>query len=195
MYVRRSNEERSETTRSQLVRAARRLFAEQGYAATQITQVAREAQVSTGALYHHWATKQDLLAAVVSALHLELATRIADSTDPEASPLERFEHAGRIFLRRCADRDVGRIMLVDGPAVLGQVWDRLDRRWWLGPTEALLTQAADAGEIVSEDPELLAVALLGVLSALGRRIAEQPDAVDDASISRVLRSTIPVRRA
>lgn len=43
-----------------------------------------------------------------------------------------------MFLRRCGDLEVGRILLVDGPEILGPVWEELEERWWLGPTEDLL---------------------------------------------------------
>lgn len=59
------------------------------------------------------------------------------------------------FLRRCTDRDVARILLTDGPAILGGAWDELDQRWWLGPSEDLLRQAMAEGSLVTADPHLL----------------------------------------
>ncbi len=195
MKVRRSNEERSRSTRTQLLDAARRLFADQGFTATSITQVAAAAQLSTGALYHHWSTKQELLAAVVSALHHDLAVEIAGCVPEGSSPLARFEYAASVFLRRCGERDVGRILLVDGPATLGAVWVELDQRWWLGPTEELLRHAIDDGELLAADPRLLATALLGSLTALGRSIAIHPDADELRAAQLVLRSIIDGLRA
>ncbi len=144
----------------QLLDAARGLFAQQGYTATSMAEVAAAAQLSTGALYHHWSTKRDLLAAVVSAIHRRLATEIAESVPGDAAALQRFEHAGLFFLHRCTDRDVARILLTDAPAILGPAWDELDQRWWLGPTEELLRQAMTEGTLVATDPRLLATALL-----------------------------------
>lgn len=91
--------------------------------------------------------------------------------------LQRFEHAGMMFLRRCSNPDVARILLVEAPAILGAAWDELDRRWWLGPTEELLRQAMAEGGLLAADPYLLARALLGSLTALGRAIAADPDIV------------------
>lgn len=195
MRERRSNQERSRSTRAQLVKAAWRLFAEQGFAATSITQVASQAQLSTGALYHHWSTKQELFAAVAAALHHKLALEISNSAPEGGSPLARFEHAASVFLRRCRDRDVGRILLLDGPAILGSLWEELDQRWWLGPTEDLLRQAIDDGELVAADPRLLATALLGSLTALGRTIATHPDAVAHRAAELVLHSLTDGLRA
>lgn len=190
MKVRRSNEERSRSTRTQLLDAARRLFAEQGFGATSITQVASASQLSTGALYHHWSTKQDLLASVVSAVHHDLAVETALGVPEGASPLASFEHAASVFLRRCGDHEVGRILLLDGPAALGSVWDELDRRWWLGPMEELLRQAIRGGELLAADPQLLATALLGSLTALGRAVASHSDTTETAADAQLLLRSI-----
>ena len=178
MSVRRTNAERSGSTRARLVGAARELFAEHGFADTSISRVADRAGVSTGAVYHHWRGKQELMAAVVSALHHDIAVEVVRGDPGEgSSALARFERASAVFLRRCADPDVGRTLLVEAPAVLGaQAWAELDRRWWQGPTEALLREAMDRREIGAGDPRLLAAALLGALTALGRGVAGDPAA-------------------
>jgi nitroreductase len=175
MCARRTNAERSAATRTQVIAAARALFTSEGYAATSMAQVARAAEVSTGALYHHWTTKVDLLAAVVSHLHREIAAEVQATTGRAESPRQRLDRAAAVFLRRCADRDVARILLVDGPAALGPRGDELDSRWWLGPTRELLRAA---GEL--SDPDLLAVALLGSLTALGREVGRGPRTPDAA---------------
>ena len=61
------NVARGEATRGQLISIARRLFAERGYEDTSIEAVLREAGVSRGSLYHHFAGKKDLFRAVKAA--------------------------------------------------------------------------------------------------------------------------------
>ncbi|HZZ47757.1 MAG TPA: helix-turn-helix domain-containing protein [Pseudonocardia sp.] len=174
----RTNEERSRTTRTRLIAAGRQLFAEQGYAATSMTQVARTAQLSTGALYHHWPTKPELLASVVDAIHHDLACEITREIARHApltrDPLARIQQAAEVFLARCATRDVAQILLVDGPSVLGATWIELDHRWWHAPTMELLDEAVDNGALVAADSALLASALLGSLTALGRAFSTDP---------------------
>lgn len=73
--------------------------------------------------------------------------------------------------------------------MLGPVWEELDQRWWLESTERLLSQAIEGGELATADPRLLATALLGSLTALGRTIATHPDtAVRRRDAELVLRS-------
>ncbi|HEY0812861.1 MAG TPA: TetR family transcriptional regulator [Pseudonocardia sp.] len=190
MSLRRTNADRSSSTRAHVIAASRSLFAAVGCADTSMAQIAAAAGVSTGALYHHWATKNELLAAVVSDLHREIAAEIRTATGARRSPLQRFEAAAAVFLRRCADRDVGRILLVEGPGILGDRWDELDRRWWLTPTEDLLNEAVAAGELTTENPRLLAMALLGSLTALGRHVARSSASDEHEVAFRALRDVI-----
>src|SRR5580704_2731055 len=66
-------------TRAALVAAGRRLFGDRGFAATSVEELAREARVTTGALYHHFPTKTALFEAVFEHVHDELLGRSADA--------------------------------------------------------------------------------------------------------------------
>src|ERR1700754_3581092 len=59
-------------TRAALVAAGRRLFGENGFRGTSVEDLAREARVTTGALYHHFPTKTALFEAVFLQAHTEL---------------------------------------------------------------------------------------------------------------------------
>jgi AcrR family transcriptional regulator len=186
MRVRRSNAERTATTRMQLIKAARRLFAEQGYSSTTLAAVARTAGLTTGALYHHWAGKEDLLADVVHDLYRDLARRIRTVVAPDDDPVDQLLQAGHTFLSLCADRATARLLLLDAPAALGyERWRAIDDRWWRAPTTRLLEQTRDqrASTDQSGDPESLAVALLGALAYLGHDVAmsDTPSSVPHAT--------------
>lgn len=114
---------------------------------------------------------------MVGSIHHDLAVEITEHTPRQPDSLARLQHAASVFLRRCADPDVAQILLIDGPAVLGATWDELDQRWWQGPTEDLLREAMGDGSLVVADPTLLAAALLGSLTALGRIVAAGPNTV------------------
>ena len=70
-------------TRGALVRAGRRLFGDNGFKATSVDDLAREARVTTGALYHHFPTKSDLFEAVFEQAHTDL---MAEATQPRTAP-------------------------------------------------------------------------------------------------------------
>ncbi|MEW2527115.1 helix-turn-helix domain-containing protein [Streptomyces sp. NPDC047071] len=106
MSPRRSNAERTEATRAQLIRTARQLFGDRGYSATTIAEIARSAGLTTGALYHHWPGKEALLVDVVHDIHRELAARIrsGESAGAMEDRVPEGGGAGRAVESREADR-------------------------------------------------------------------------------------------
>ena len=91
--VRTLKAEQAEATRAALVAAARTLFAERGYAAVGTEEIVRAAGVTRGALYHHFAGKQELFQAVYESVEQQLVEQIAASALAGASdPLLRLAH-------------------------------------------------------------------------------------------------------
>ncbi|MBU1305904.1 MAG: TetR/AcrR family transcriptional regulator [Alphaproteobacteria bacterium] len=124
MFVLRSSKtqaERREQTRRALIAAARNLFAEQGFAATSTPEIAAAAGVTRGALYHHFADKAALFAAVVAEEHLliDMAVNGVAAGEDEPGPIKVVLGCCNGFLDAMAEPGRRRIMLVDAPAVLG----------------------------------------------------------------------------
>lgn len=117
--ARRSNRERSETTRQALVVAARRLFVENGYAATSTPRIAAAAGMTRGALYHHFADKQDLFRAVVEAESRAVAGEIEAAAPPALDARQALVVGSEAFLEAMRVPGRTRLLLIDGPAVLG----------------------------------------------------------------------------
>ena len=80
--------EQSEATRAALLGAARPLFAERGYAAVATEEIVRAAGVTRGALYHHFAGKEDLFAAVYEEVEADLVAEIGQVAAVAADPLD-----------------------------------------------------------------------------------------------------------
>src|SRR6187551_2532021 len=151
---RRTQAERSESTRSTLIEAARALFAERGYADVGTEEIVRAAGLTRGALYHHFDGKRDLFEAVYERVEVELAERIAAGAlaSGAAAPLDAMRAGAEMFLRACTEPEAQRIALLDGPSVLG--WDRwreIAAEHGLGLIEASLKAAIEAGAI-SDQP-------------------------------------------
>lgn len=145
MQVRKSQEERRTHTRRALIAAARRLFAEKGYAGTGTPEIVAAAGVTRGALYHHFADKEALFAAVVEEEHLLMAMTINAATadsDEEPGPIRALISGGDAFLDAMQDPGRRQILLIDAPAVLGRAAvDAIDARHGL---QTLLTGLRDA---------------------------------------------------
>lgn len=125
---RRSNKERTETTRIALIDAARALFVEKGYAETGTPEIVAAAKVTRGALYHHFADKADLFRAVVLREATAVAQQIERDSQQTALGLAAFMAGAEAFFAAMAVEGRARVLLVDGPAVLGRdEMDRIDR--------------------------------------------------------------------
>ncbi|MFN3911875.1 TetR/AcrR family transcriptional regulator [Hyphomonas sp.] len=127
--VKRTTEQAAET-RETILAAARDLFTSTGYASTSVVDIAEKAGHSKGALFHHFEKKEDLFLAVWKTLQIEMDLQARDAaiasrsrTDPYAS----FLAGCRVYLEWSQRADYQRIVLIDGPAVLGmERWHKLD---------------------------------------------------------------------
>lgn len=172
----RTQAERSESTRTALLAAARELFAERGYAAVGTEEIVRAAGVTRGALYHHFEDKRDLLRSVYEELEVELVAAVGESEIAGASVLETLSAGAGVFLDRCLEPEVQRIVLLDAPAVLGwEEWREIGARYGLGLIEALLRAGIESGEIRDQPVEPLAHALLGALDEIAMLVARADD--------------------
>jgi len=143
----RSQLSRSAATRAALVGAARPLFAAQGFGGVGTETIVRAAGVSRGALYHQFADKTELFAAVYEAIEEDIVTRLEETIAAARTtdPIEVMSLGADAWLEACAEPEVQRVVLLDGPAVLGwQRWREIDEQN-LGWIKAALTYAAAAG--------------------------------------------------
>lgn len=190
MNVKRTQAERTEATRDALIEAARTLFADRGYAAVGTEEIVRAAGVTRGALYHHFGGKRDLFEAVYERIEVELAQRIADGAlnAGVTAPLEAMRAGAEMFLRAATEPEAQRIVLLDGPAVLG--WDRwreIAAEHGLGLIEATLQAAIEAGAIAEQPVRPLAHVLMGALDEAAMLVAraENPERMR-AEVGRTL---------
>lgn len=180
-----------EQTRRTLLHESRRLFATKGYAAVGLSEIVAAAGVTKGALYHSFDSKLALFRAVLADVQNEVGARVAAAADAEPDPWTQLVTGCETFLTTCTTPDIQRIMLIDGPAVLGwQEWRALDETAsarHLG--EALTTLVAD-GVIPPQPIPPLTHLLSGAMNeaALWLATAPGPDALSDtlATLRRIL---------
>jgi len=172
----RSREEEARATRERLVDTALELFSESGYAAVGTEEIVRRAELTRGALYHHFSDKRDLFRAVHERVEQELVGRIAASMDGVTDPWEVLVTGTRAFLDACEDPAVKRIALTDAPAVLGWAeWREIDERYGLGLMKAALGGAMEAGVLRRAPLDALSHLMLGALSEAAFVIANAED--------------------
>jgi AcrR family transcriptional regulator len=176
-------------TRTALISAGRRLFGRQGFAGTSVEDLAREARVTTGALYHHFPTKKALFENVFEVVHAQLLETSARAGEGAFDSVDFIARALDAFLDAVLDPEVQRIIVTDAPAVLGQErFIDLDERHSLGPMVASLEVAKANGELILENPDMVARLLFGALTRGAMLIAgsEEPQSTRD-QVSQAIR--------
>jgi AcrR family transcriptional regulator len=166
--------EHAADTRTALIAAARRLFAAHGFDGTGTEQIVADARVTRGALYHHFRDKADLFRAVMADAAASVATQLIDeqlASDAESALTEIREGVGA-FLDVCVGGDFQRIVLVDGPRVLGSdTWEELVDRYGRGLLEEWLQRCVEAQEISPVPVRPLARLLIAMLTEASLEIA------------------------
>lgn len=158
----RTQRERSEATIASLLKAARRLFVERGYAETTLDQVAAAAGVTKGAVYHHFSGKRDLFRAVYEREQRSLAEISLAAYRRKRDPKRGFYEACRAFFEASLDPGVQRITLIDAPAALG--WDgmrEVEDRYSMALIVTGLKTAIEDGLIAKRPVEPLAHLIFG----------------------------------
>ncbi len=170
--------ERAESTRNALIAAARQLFVERGYHYTSTEEIVALAEVGTrGALYHHFADKKALFVAVFEAVEEDLVIA-AGANVREAPPLEMLRNGLLGFLDASVTPEVQRILLIDGPAVLGwQEWRSIEERYGLGGIQGMLELAVVEGSLPQQPTAALAHLLLATADEAALFIANADDPV------------------
>lgn len=162
----RTQAERTATTRAALISAGRRLFAEPGFAHIGTEAIVSAADVSRGALYHHFDDKTELFAAVLEQVESDVAAELAHvmlAADPSDDFVDVMTQAIEVWLDACERPEVQRIILLDGPSVLGwSRWREICQPYILGSVETALTQAIANGVVDPLPVKPLAHVLLSV---------------------------------
>jgi AcrR family transcriptional regulator len=178
-------------TREALLHAARTLFGEQGYAATSLDEVAQAAQVTKGALYHHYSGKQELFAAVYEQVKREVSERAATAF-LEPDPWEDLCAGCHAMLDAHLDPSVRRILLHDAQAVLeADTIRRVENRYGAVVLRGALRRSIRAGVIRPLPLKTLALMLTGAILEGCMVIADAEDPVQArADVGNVLTSLL-----
>lgn len=177
---RRPNSVRSEEMKARLIVAARELFAEKGFAETGTPEIVKRAEVTRGALYHHFADKLALFDAVVLAEAEALGAEITGAATGLEDGSSAFFAAMRVPGR-------ARLLLLDGPAVLGHTrMDEVDA----GGGRASLAMGINAAlpDVGQAERDALAVILSAAFDRAALAVADGSREDDYASaIQRIMR--------
>jgi AcrR family transcriptional regulator len=160
-------------TRADILEAARAAFTENGYAATTTNEIAEAAGVTVGALFHHFEGKPGLFRSVFEELEAELDEKVRASVQDEGG-LEQFLIGFRAYLEFAKRRDFHRIVMLEGPVVLGEKeWHAIEVRRGATTLMEGLESLVEEGVIEDRPRRPLGLLLLGAMSEAGFEVARR----------------------
>lgn len=172
----RASKEQSEITARRIRDVAAAQFAERGYAAVALEEVAAAAGVTRGAVYHHYRSKQHLFEAVAAAAQQRVADAVASAADAVTDPWDGLIAGCRAFLIATVAHSHRRILLVDAPSVMGwSTWRSQDAAASGHHLAEAVAELAAGGRLEIHSPEATAALLSGAMNEAVLRIAEAPD--------------------
>jgi AcrR family transcriptional regulator len=162
-------------TRAKLLAAGRKAFATVGYADASMDDFTAEAGLTRGALYHHFGDKKGLFQAVVTQIDAEMAERLRQRAAEAPSRWEGFVEEGIGYIEMALEPEIQRIILRDGPAVLGDPssWPTADG--CIAAMTASLETLQAEGVIRDVDPEATARMMTGASCYAAQWIANSED--------------------
>ncbi len=175
---RRTQAERTASTRAALIAAGRKLFGEHGYAEVGTQAIVDEAGVTRGALYHQFKDKQGLFAAVYDQVEQDITAEVAARVGDLAAydPIAALKAGVRVFLERVTDPTVHMISLVDAPSVLGWTeWRARGEEFGFALIEGILHAAIAAGQIAEQPVRPIAHVAIGALDESALYVAAAAD--------------------
>lgn len=171
----RTQSERTEKTRNELVEKASLLFARHGYAQVSTEELVRACGLTRGALYHQFEDKRALFEAVVESVQNEVTRSVERDAMRESDPWEGIKAGCEAFIRVCSRPDIRQILLIDGPSVLGvQRWREIDERTGVASLKTGLEECIRVGVLRDQPAEPLARLISGALNEAAIWLADHP---------------------
>jgi len=173
--ARRPRAEMIAETRTKLMDAARQAFGTVGYADASMDDFTAVAGLTRGALYHHFGDKKGLLQAVISQIDAEMSERLSVIAAKAKDPWRGFVDESIAYIEMAIEPEIRRIVMRDGPAVLGDPWTWPTQSACIRSMTGSLTRLKDEGFIIDVDPEGAARLLSGASLHAAQWIANADD--------------------
>lgn len=161
----------AEKTREQLLVAATRLFGQRGYADTSISDICAELNITKGALFHHFKSKDALFREVWTRVQMDMdhdARDAAIAARSKSDPYAAFMAGARTYLKYVARQEFQQIVLIDGPYVLGlKGWYESDHELGIQNVTAGVRYLSKQGLVAPEHIEPMAIMLQSALNGAG----------------------------
>lgn len=188
----------AEKTREQLLDVAAEMFGARGFSATSLTEICDKLEITKGALFHHFPSKDELFREVWRRMQIDMDAKSRDAAirarNP-GDPYAAFLAGCRTYLNYAAQRDFQQVVLIDGPSVLGlEAWHENDHDLGIQNVTAGLRYFSNQGLISTDRIEPLAIMLMGALNGAGFALARDPDGVSPAEFHEAFETLVKSMR-
>lgn len=180
------NKTETERTIQSLTEIARHHFTAYGYANVALEKIVKEAELTRGALYHHFKNKKGLFLAVFEAVQKEVGEHVEAEAAKSNDSWQQLINGCRAFLEGAVQSHNQRILLIDGPAVLG--WDtfrKMDEKYSMNSLKEQLQLMQEQDLIKPISVEVMTHCLSGAMNEVVLWIADhldQKDVIKEAMI-------------
>lgn len=185
LSVKSRREEYKELTRAALLEAATERFAQDGYAATTIDDIASSARVSKGAVYYHFPDKAQLFEAAFRDGQQQLLTKVAEAAAGQPDPWDQLDAAVGAYLEYTVADATHRALLQQAPQAIGADRCReIDEQLGLPVLLTALNNLHGTGELTASPTEMLARVLFSSLCEAAMTAGAAPDTLQAQSQAR-----------
>lgn len=178
MPVRTRRQRYSDSTKRALVDVAEQLFTTHGYSATSLDAIVAGADVTKGALYHHFSGKQAIFEAAFERVESRASSGIARATEGHDDPWEKAQAGLRAFLGAVQEPAYRQVVISDGPSVLGhERFREQEERSTYAIVDEIVRSAlgTDAYDLDDAMLDTFTRIFFGAMSAAGSAVAVSQD--------------------
>jgi AcrR family transcriptional regulator len=191
------NQQIRDERQEQILNAALKVFARRGMGAAKIGDIAKEAGLSHGLVYHYFKSKEEIFTTLVKRAASGSTMVVEYAKQQQGSPLEQLRWMTQMILQSIAGEGAYLFLIMiqafTSDAVPQEVRDMLDDEFVLSSVNAtipLIVSGQSSGEIVQDDPEKLAICYYSLIQGLAiSRIQRKDCPLPDAEmILRIFKS-------
>lgn len=181
--MKRTKEEADQTVKL-LIEIGTVLFSERGYAAVSLEEIVQTANLTRGAVYHHFKNKKGLFLSVFEHTQKLIAEEISKVDDQSTDLWDQLIDGCRIFIEAASRTTICRIVLIDGPAVLGwQTFRKLDKKYSMNLLQEQIEVMQEQAIFKAVPSTALTHALSGAINEASIWVSEQENrekAIEDS---------------
>ena len=163
----------SALTKNTLINIAKKNFTEYGFAHTSLEMIVKEANMTRGAIYHHFKNKKDLFLAVLEQIQIDTGKYIEEKASLSNDLWEQLILGCIAFIEFATLSENSRILLIDAPIIIGWTeWKKSDENnseFYLKEHLSLLKQE---GILIDIDINLVTHIISGALNELSLYITK-----------------------